>query len=84
MYDIKQQKKLKVAEAIEFPHEINFHQWLSNEPVGEKSNAFDVIDPLLKTADNNDAENSYQLVAVLLHLGTTAFGGHYIAHIKSR
>ena len=47
---------------------------------------FDFVDPVAKDAAKKprNEDNVYELVAVLLHLGATPFGGHYIAHIKSR
>jgi len=36
----------------------------------------------LHTKSAYDKSNLYQLTAVLLHIGTSANGGHYIAHIR--
>jgi hypothetical protein len=99
VYDLKQGQKCKVADDIEFPHELDLNPWVEDkqnegeEPKEEKKEAkvegYSFIDPLQVPVERKEPEPvgnpeyKYELVAVLLHLGATPFGGHYVAHIKS-
>lgn len=91
VYDTKQGKKCKVADDIDFPHELDLTPWVKEfKPTEQakgsqekKTEGFS-LDPVAAECTPGNDEHKYQLVAVLLHLGATPFGGHYIAHIKSR
>ena len=68
IYDMQTGRKKKLNSFVQFPEELDMSLYT---PKGAK-----------KVNDDRQAKNSYVLTGVLMHVGTDANHGHYVAHIK--
>ncbi|KAJ3225360.1 hypothetical protein HDU81_007969 [Chytriomyces hyalinus] len=72
VYDVVKQVKRKVRTTVCFPNTLDMNSYLGkyNENGDEK------------TCEGNGPQNVYTLSAVLMHRGTSAYAGHFIARIR--
>jgi ubiquitin carboxyl-terminal hydrolase 48 len=69
IYDRASGHKKKLTTPIEFPEKLDMSKYLINHKTTEQN-------------DKASPNNIYHLGAILMHVGKTAYSGHYMAHIK--
>ncbi|OWF55603.1 ubiquitin carboxyl-terminal hydrolase 48-like [Mizuhopecten yessoensis] len=81
VFDKKTGHKKKLNSFIQFPEVLDMSKFIVKKPKIVKENEIEIID-IDPVDDDMEGNALYNLTAVLIHRGPTAYSGHYIAHIK--
>jgi len=80
IFDFVRMDRVKVSDKLSFPLSLNMGGICAAAAAGPVPSSSTL--PTVNKINNNGDDLMYDLVAVLLHKGTSALHGHYVAHIK--